>query len=106
MLGSAISACAVALLSGLGTVQVHATLVDRAAVAAYALKQTPKSQAGILANIGTSGSKSQGAYSGVVIASPSTVDPNYLYVLVEFPLGSLTDINSLHAVTPGFEILH
>lgn len=33
----------------------------------------------MLDNIGTSGSKSQGAKAGVIIASPSKVDPDYLY---------------------------
>ncbi|KAG6808583.1 hypothetical protein H0H92_003644 [Tricholoma furcatifolium] len=33
----------------------------------------------LLANIGSAGSRSQGAYSGIVIASPSTVNPDYLY---------------------------
>ncbi|KIK68981.1 carbohydrate-binding module family 20 protein [Collybiopsis luxurians FD-317 M1] len=33
----------------------------------------------ILANIGPSGSKSSGAFPGIVIASPSTENPNYLY---------------------------
>jgi hypothetical protein len=31
------------------------------------------------ANIGPSGSKASGAKAGIVIASPSTVNPNYLY---------------------------
>lgn len=43
-------------------------------------KQTRISQAGILANIGPDGVKSHGAKAGVVIASPSTDDPNYLLV--------------------------
>ena len=34
---------------------------------------------GILANIGPDGMLDHGAKSGVVIASPSTVNPNYLY---------------------------
>lgn len=33
----------------------------------------------LLANIGPSGAKVQGAHSGVVIASPSTTNPDYLY---------------------------
>ncbi|KAF8637794.1 hypothetical protein AX17_002564 [Amanita inopinata Kibby_2008] len=39
----------------------------------------PIAKAGLLANIGSSGSKSSGAKAGVVIASPSTSNPNYLY---------------------------
>lgn len=34
---------------------------------------------GILNNIGASGSKAQGAKSGIVVASPSTSNPNYFY---------------------------
>ncbi|KAJ1301930.1 hypothetical protein OPQ81_000769 [Rhizoctonia solani] len=41
--------------------------------------QYPISKAGILANIGPNGSKDQGAYKGVVIASPSKEDPDYVY---------------------------
>ncbi|KAG8883268.1 hypothetical protein FRB97_006963 [Tulasnella sp. 331] len=48
----------------------------------YITSQSPISKAGILANIGPSGSKSSGAASGVVIASPSTVNPNYLYTWI------------------------
>ncbi|KAG9027554.1 hypothetical protein FRB95_007621 [Tulasnella sp. JGI-2019a] len=56
---------------------------DRATtVASYIASQSPISKAGILANIGPSGSKSSGAASGVVIASPSTTNPNYLYTWI------------------------
>ncbi|KEP47038.1 glycoside hydrolase family 15 protein [Rhizoctonia solani 123E] len=44
--------------------------------------QYPISKAGILANIGSGGSKDQGAYKGVVIASPSKVDPDYVYTWI------------------------
>ncbi|KAL1681842.1 glycoside hydrolase family 15 and carbohydrate-binding module family 20 [Schizophyllum commune] len=46
---------------------------------AYVSAESPIAQAGILANIGPSGSKSHGAASGVIIASPSTSNPDYLY---------------------------
>jgi hypothetical protein len=46
----------------------------------YIANQGPVSKAGILANIGPNGSKDGGAGSGVVIASPSTSDPDYLSV--------------------------
>lgn len=56
-----------------------ARLEARAITAAsYIASQSPISKAGILANIGPSGSKSSGAASGVVIASPSTTNPDYL----------------------------
>ncbi|KAF6755775.1 glucoamylase [Ephemerocybe angulata] len=46
---------------------------------AYFANQVPISKANLLANIGPDGSRSQGAKAGVVIASPSTSDPDYLY---------------------------
>ncbi|CAL1712389.1 unnamed protein product [Somion occarium] len=41
--------------------------------------ESPIAKAGVLANIGPNGAKSQGAKPGVVIASPSTSDPDYLF---------------------------
>ncbi|CAE6533389.1 unnamed protein product [Rhizoctonia solani] len=46
---------------------------------AFQKSQYPISKAGILANIGPNGSKDQGAHKGVVIASPSKTDPDYVY---------------------------
>lgn len=48
-------------------------------VDAYLASESPIAKAGLLANIGPSGSKSHGAKAGVVIASPSTSNPDYLY---------------------------
>ncbi|KAI8978782.1 glucoamylase [Trametes punicea] len=48
-------------------------------VDAYIASESPIAKAGVLANIGPDGSKSHGAKPGVVVASPSTEDPNYLY---------------------------
>lgn len=45
----------------------------------YFTTEVPKAKTGVLANIGPSGSKSSGALPGVVIASPSTSNPDYLY---------------------------
>jgi glucoamylase len=45
----------------------------------FQLSEYPIAKAGILANIGDKGSKDQGANKGVVIASPSKVDPDYVY---------------------------
>ncbi|QRV82228.1 glycoside hydrolase family 15 protein [Ceratobasidium sp. AG-Ba] len=42
----------------------------------------PIAKAGILANIGAGGAKDQGANKGVVIASPSKTDPDYVYTWV------------------------
>ncbi|KAF5388878.1 hypothetical protein D9757_005599 [Collybiopsis confluens] len=44
----------------------------------YVATQSPLAKAGLLANIGPSGSKSSGAKSGIVVAAPST-NPDYLY---------------------------
>ncbi|RXW25358.1 hypothetical protein EST38_g507 [Candolleomyces aberdarensis] len=49
------------------------------AVDAYIATQSPISRANLLANIGPDGSRSSGALAGVVIASPSKVDPDYVY---------------------------
>ncbi|KAL0956261.1 hypothetical protein HGRIS_002415 [Hohenbuehelia grisea] len=48
-------------------------------VDSYIATEGPVAKAGLLANIGSSGSKSSGAKPGIVIASPSTKDPNYLF---------------------------
>ncbi|KAF8893880.1 glucoamylase [Infundibulicybe gibba] len=48
-------------------------------VDSYLASESPIAKANLLANIGPSGSKSQGARAGVVIASPSTTNPNYLF---------------------------
>ncbi|KAI6098118.1 glycoside hydrolase family 15 protein [Pisolithus sp. B1] len=48
-------------------------------VNAYVTKELPIAQAGLLANIGPNGAKSSGAYPGIVIASPSMSNPDYLY---------------------------
>ncbi|KAI0069719.1 glucoamylase [Panus rudis PR-1116 ss-1] len=65
----------VAFVSLLGLISsVLAQNVD-----SYISSETPIAKSGLLANIGPDGSKSQGAKPGVVIASPSTSNPNYLY---------------------------
>ncbi|KAF9070778.1 glucoamylase [Rhodocollybia butyracea] len=46
---------------------------------AYVASESPLARAGMLANIGPSGSQSLGAFPGIVIASPSTVNPDYLF---------------------------
>ncbi|KAF9454874.1 carbohydrate-binding module family 20 protein [Macrolepiota fuliginosa MF-IS2] len=50
-----------------------------ASVDTYLSTEVPAAKAGLLANIGPSGSKSSGAKAGVIIASPSTSNPDYLY---------------------------
>jgi len=54
----------------------------QANVDSYLAAEAPITKAGLLANIGPSGSKSAGAASGIVIASPNAVNPNYLYTWV------------------------
>jgi glucoamylase len=49
---------------------------------AYLAAESPIAKANLLANIGPSGSKSQGAKAGIVIASPSTTNPNYLFTWI------------------------
>ncbi|KAI1794915.1 glucoamylase [Ganoderma leucocontextum] len=46
---------------------------------AYVASESPIAKAGLIANIGPDGSKSNGAKAGIVIASPSTSNPDYLY---------------------------
>ncbi|KAG5727785.1 Glucoamylase [Termitomyces sp. T112] len=46
---------------------------------AYFASETPIAKAKLLANIGSDGSDAHGAKPGIVIASPSTSDPDYLY---------------------------
>ncbi|KAI0926850.1 hypothetical protein AcV5_007534 [Taiwanofungus camphoratus] len=48
-------------------------------VSSYISTESPAAKAGVLANIGSDGSKSSGADPGIVIASPSTSNPDYLY---------------------------
>lgn len=51
-------------------------------IESYIGTESSTALAGLLANIGPDGSKSSGALSGVVIASPNTFDPNYLYTWI------------------------
>ncbi|KAG0703765.1 glycoside hydrolase family 15 protein [Suillus ampliporus] len=51
-------------------------------VDSYISTESSIAKAGVLANIGASGAKSSGAYPGVVVASPSTTNPDYLYTWV------------------------
>ncbi|EIM85945.1 glucoamylase [Stereum hirsutum FP-91666 SS1] len=56
-----------------------ATTALAASVDDYVATEGPIAEAGLLANIGPDGSKSSGALAGIVIASPSTTSPDYLY---------------------------
>ncbi|KAI1318082.1 glycoside hydrolase family 15 protein [Xylariaceae sp. FL0255] len=49
------------------------------AVSSYLTTEEPIALEQLLCNIGSSGCHSSGASSGIVIASPSTVNPDYLY---------------------------
>ncbi|KAJ8593011.1 glycoside hydrolase family 15 protein [Rhizopogon salebrosus TDB-379] len=59
-----------------------AVFAQSSSVDSYINTESPIAKAGVLANIGANGVKSSGAYPGVVIASPSTTNPNYLYTWV------------------------
>ncbi|KAK0202042.1 glucoamylase [Desarmillaria ectypa] len=61
-------------LSLFASVWAQSSTVD-----AYIASESPIAKAGVLANIGPSGSKSSGAKPGVVIASPSHSNPDYLF---------------------------
>ncbi|KAJ7147179.1 glucoamylase [Mycena crocata] len=63
-------------------VSLCAAVLAQNSVDSYITEMTPVAKAGLLANIGANGSKSGGAKPGVVIASPSTVDPDYLFTWV------------------------
>ncbi|THH00826.1 hypothetical protein EW026_g1770 [Hermanssonia centrifuga] len=69
--------CILLSLGLLGSALAQTTSVDT-----YVATESPIAKAGLLANIGPNGSKSSGAKAGVVIASPSTSNPNYLYTWV------------------------
>ncbi|KAF8604159.1 glucoamylase [Ceratobasidium sp. AG-I] len=51
----------------------------QSSIDSYITTETPIAKAGLLANVGADGSKDQGAKSGVVIASPSKTNPDYVY---------------------------
>ncbi|KAG6920024.1 hypothetical protein DXG01_010092 [Tephrocybe rancida] len=63
-----------AFLLSIATASVRSQTAD-----AYFASESPIAKTNLLANIGASGSKSHGAKPGIVIASPSTTDPNYLF---------------------------
>ncbi|KAF9562600.1 glucoamylase G2 [Agrocybe pediades] len=56
-----------------------AVFAQSSAVDQYLSRQVPISKTNLLANIGPNGSRSHGALPGVVVASPSQVDPDYVY---------------------------
>ncbi|KAG6857730.1 hypothetical protein H0H87_004146 [Tephrocybe sp. NHM501043] len=65
-----------AFLLALATIGVQA---QSTTASSYFASESPIAKTNLLANIGSSGSKAQNAKPGIVIASPSTSDPNYLY---------------------------
>ncbi|KAH9480597.1 Glucoamylase [Psilocybe cubensis] len=56
-----------------------ATVFAQSNVESYIAKEKPIAKAGILANIGPSGSRAAGASPGVIIASPSKQNPPYFF---------------------------
>lgn len=68
----------VSVLSLADVVPQHA-LAQSSNVDAYIASESTIAKAGVLANIGPSGAKCQGANAGVVIASPSATNPDYVF---------------------------
>lgn len=66
----------------LSSLALCASVLGQASVDSYIAKEAPIAKAGLLANIGPSGPKSQGAMAGVVVASPTRVDPDYVFTWV------------------------
>lgn len=64
---------AAALLAWVGYTGAQTNTADT-----YLASESPIAKTGLLANIGSSGSKSAGAKTGIVIASPSH-NPDYVY---------------------------
>ncbi|CAE6445599.1 unnamed protein product [Rhizoctonia solani] len=69
----------ISCLSLFGTVALAIVHPRQSTVDSFIASESPIAKAGLLANIGHDGSKDQGAKSGVVIASPSTSNPDYVY---------------------------
>ncbi|KAF2804608.1 extracellular glucoamylase protein [Mytilinidion resinicola] len=68
------------LFAGHGiSIPTNSRLQKRADVDSFIASESPIALAGVLANIGSSGSKASGAASGIVVASPSKSDPDYFY---------------------------
>ncbi|KAF8070416.1 glycoside hydrolase family 15 protein [Lyophyllum atratum] len=68
------------LLSGVLLSVASASVRGQSSTAdTYLAAESPIAKANLLANIGPSGSKSQGAKAGIVIASPSSSNPDYLF---------------------------
>ncbi|KAF5385939.1 hypothetical protein D9615_002294 [Tricholomella constricta] len=67
------------ILSALLSIVAVSVRGQSSTVDAFLAAESPIAKANLLANIGPSGSKSQGAKAGIVIASPSKSNPDYLY---------------------------
>lgn len=68
------------IVAALGFVGVAQQVVAQtSSVDAYIASESTAAKAGVLANIGPSGAKCQGAKAGVVIASPSNTNPDYVF---------------------------
>ncbi|KAF2463096.1 starch-binding glucan 1,4-alpha-glucosidase [Lindgomyces ingoldianus] len=72
--------CALALVLPLGQcIPATPPVQKRAALDTWIANENSIALSGVLANIGSTGAKSYGASSGLVLASPSKVNPNYFY---------------------------
>ncbi|KAF2494814.1 putative glucan 1,4-alpha-glucosidase [Lophium mytilinum] len=68
------------LFAGHGfSIPTRSRLQKRADVDSFISSESPIALAGVLANIGSTGSKASGAASGIVVASPSKSSPDYFY---------------------------
>lgn len=70
-------------------------------VDSYLAIESPIAKTGLIANIGPSGSKSQGAKAGVVIASPSSSNPDYLFQWTRDSALVFAAIVNQSVTTPG-----
>ncbi|KIM30103.1 carbohydrate-binding module family 20 protein [Serendipita vermifera MAFF 305830] len=85
MLVSAVVSCCLLLSGSSGATPADPQLEKRlsyTAVSDFKAFEYPVALAGLYANIGPNGAKDGGAASGVVIASPSNSNPDYLYTWI------------------------
>jgi glucoamylase len=70
---------ALLLVSAIVAIVSYLLPPSKTTVESYIAREGPIAKAGVLANIGSGGKLCKGARPGIVIASPSTFDPDYLY---------------------------
>jgi glucoamylase len=84
---------------------VQSTPVDQekrqTSIDSFVKSQIAVSIKGVLANIGTDGSKAQGASAGIVVASPSRTNPDCIYIMIHL---AYVDTDTPQTGTPGHEM--